>query len=74
VHVVVLPQVLRLSVGDRSPSSPNERTPEGDRLSGRGLSIVAALASRWGCAAGTDGKIVWAELPTAPTVQRLSTT
>jgi hypothetical protein len=30
--------------------------------SGRGLSVVQAMASRWGYAGGPDGRVVWFEL------------
>jgi anti-sigma regulatory factor (Ser/Thr protein kinase) len=33
-----------------------------DADGGRGIEIVAALASRWGSEPGAPGKIVWAEL------------
>jgi anti-sigma regulatory factor (Ser/Thr protein kinase) len=62
VRVVVGPTV-RVEVGDRSNASPValEVPSEADR--GRGLGIVAALASRWGTSHTAEGKVVWFELP-----------
>lgn len=31
-------------------------------LSGRGMQLVAAVASRWGVDLTSDGNVVWAEL------------
>jgi anti-sigma regulatory factor (Ser/Thr protein kinase) len=54
---------LRIEVldgtGDRLPVLGMSQ-PDAD--GGRGIEIVAALASRWGSAPGAPGKIVWAEL------------
>ena len=33
-----------------------------DAETGRGIEIIAALASRWGIESGASGKLVWAEL------------
>jgi hypothetical protein len=41
------------------PSSP---APGHDALSGRGLLIVAALATSWGAQFVGAGKVVWAEI------------
>ncbi|MER8004679.1 ATP-binding protein [Streptomyces sp. NPDC094149] len=58
---------LRVEVTDTRtervpPSSP--QAPRGDAESGRGLLIVAGLATRWGTGPrlGAPGKTVWAEL------------
>jgi anti-sigma regulatory factor (Ser/Thr protein kinase) len=53
---------IRLSVRDASAARPTLR--DGGQLapSGRGLRIVAALASNWGVDVDADGKTVWAEL------------
>lgn len=42
----------------------SDREPPGDAESGRGLLIVAGLATRWAVASrvGAPGKTVWAEL------------
>ncbi|AWI31471.1 ATP-binding protein [Streptomyces tirandamycinicus] len=58
---------LRVEVTDtRTERVPvlSDREPPGDAESGRGLLIVAGLATRWAVAprAGAPGKTVWAEL------------
>ncbi len=57
------PGRVRLEVGDGSPVLPSVRSYGAGASTGRGLALVAMLASRWGVerAAGS-GKIVWAEL------------
>ena len=53
---------LRIGVRDRSRAMPAPQEPSAHRLSGRGLVIVSALASRWGVEPRPDGKVVWVEL------------
>ncbi|MGQ4511822.1 ATP-binding protein [Streptomyces sp. DW26H14] len=51
--------------GDRMPPESASLPSEPDAESGRGLCLVAALASRWAVAPRTDrgpGKTVWAEV------------
>ena len=52
---------LRVDVSDLGGGSPEARDPE---TSGRGLRIVDALATRWGCVRGSDGagRATWFEL------------
>jgi two-component sensor histidine kinase len=60
------PDVLRLEVSDASATIPRE-VDRGLRAdSGRGLQIVATVASRWGAvpAPGEGGKTVWFEIDT----------
>ncbi|MEV0116552.1 ATP-binding protein [Streptomyces sp. NPDC050844] len=57
--------VVRIEVSDcrtesRPPLDPQLPTPEDE--SGRGLLLVAALASEWGVAEREVGKTVWARL------------
>lgn len=47
-----------------SPGCPAIRTIEPDASDGRGLTIVAALADRWGVDHDVFGQRVWAELST----------
>jgi anti-sigma regulatory factor (Ser/Thr protein kinase) len=53
---------IRLSVRDANTARPTLR--DGGQLapSGRGLRIVATLASNWGVDVDADGKTVWADL------------
>jgi len=64
VAVVLQRDVVRIEVGDRSddPPRPRDAVPHG--VSGRGVKLVAALASAWGVDRGlAGGKVVWFELP-----------
>ena len=57
---------VRVEVTDADPRLPRGSLPDTDEMgeSGRGLQIVAALATAWGSAAGPDGtgKTTWFEL------------
>jgi anti-sigma regulatory factor (Ser/Thr protein kinase) len=53
---------VRISVRDRSEALATMRHYRADALTGRGLSVVAALSDRWGVSAAADGKVVWAEV------------
>jgi anti-sigma regulatory factor (Ser/Thr protein kinase) len=55
---------VHISVRDRSGAPATMRHYRADALTGRGLSVVAALSDRWGVSAAADGKVVWAELAT----------
>jgi anti-sigma regulatory factor (Ser/Thr protein kinase) len=58
--------LLRVEVADASPVPPQRAAFGGldDKytMTGRGLALVDALATRWGTDLGADGKVVWAEL------------
>ena len=56
--------IIRLEVGDSSHRMPLEPTAHvaEDATSGRGLLLVAAVASRWGVESEGLSKLVWAEL------------
>ncbi|MGW7576534.1 ATP-binding protein [Streptomyces sp. NPDC054765] len=57
--------VLRVEVSDtRTERQPSLGTPSADAESGRGLLLVAALATRWAVAPRpfAPGKTIWAEL------------
>jgi anti-sigma regulatory factor (Ser/Thr protein kinase) len=57
-------QRVRVEVSDATPRRPKASHAGPDDESGRGLDIVASLASRWGTFQGpaTRGKTVWFEL------------
>jgi anti-sigma regulatory factor (Ser/Thr protein kinase) len=54
---------VRILVSDQSPIAPALREPSSTLTSGRGMRLIAALATRWGVDFTPDGKVVWAELP-----------
>lgn len=54
--------VVRIAVQDASSIVPEVRQADPTATSGRGMFLVAALATRWGCDPTPDGKRVWAEL------------
>ncbi|HVT63715.1 MAG TPA: SpoIIE family protein phosphatase [Mycobacteriales bacterium] len=53
---------LRLEVEDGGRTLPVVSRPSADTMTGRGLSLVAAIASGWGVQESPAGKVVWAEL------------
>jgi anti-sigma regulatory factor (Ser/Thr protein kinase) len=60
---------LRVDVYDRGPSGrvpPRQRNADPAAEGGRGLAIVASLASSWGVDEGGNGKSVWFTLSTVP--------
>ncbi|EIV92330.1 SpoIIE family protein phosphatase [Frankia sp. QA3] len=52
---------LRVEVSDSSQTMPLRPPAGGDGLTGRGMTLVAASATRWGVQPVAAGKIVWAE-------------
>lgn len=58
--------VVRIAIEDAGSGMPESLAADGDDLNGRGVAIVEALSARWGWDALAQGKIVWAELTTAP--------
>lgn len=57
---------VRIEVSDESAHPVRERNAGLDATSGRGLSIVKKLATRWGVdEIPGDGKTVWFEVPAA---------
>jgi anti-sigma regulatory factor (Ser/Thr protein kinase) len=61
------PDLLRVSVTDASPDSPRRRRADPAAEGGRGMHMVAELASRWGIEQLPSGKRVWAEIVIEPT-------
>ena len=53
---------VRVEVRDGNPARPVLQRPPVDAVTGRGLLIVDALATRWGVEPTPDGKAVWFEL------------
>jgi anti-sigma regulatory factor (Ser/Thr protein kinase) len=53
---------LRVEVFDESFELPVMQPAASERVSGRGLQLVDAIATRWGARRQLDGKVVWFEL------------
>jgi hypothetical protein len=49
-----------VEISDATALRPRRRQVDGDSESGRGLTIVEAVADRWGSRTTADGKVVWA--------------
>ncbi|MDF1605671.1 ATP-binding protein [Nocardioides sp. YIM 152315] len=66
LDAVVGPDAVRLEVTDPNPALPTP-SPSLDDLDerGRGLLLIAALASRWGAERHPPGKTVWCEIALA---------
>lgn len=55
---------IRVAVVDEAPRQPAMRRAHDGRLTGRGMNLVAALATEWGVdPLPPPGKTVWFELP-----------
>jgi anti-sigma regulatory factor (Ser/Thr protein kinase) len=54
---------LRIAVRDGCPQPLNPRPIDVHAVRGRGLQLIEALTSRWGCHRTSAGKTVWAVLP-----------
>lgn len=52
-----------VGVTDADPHTPHPAVPAPEDDGGRGLFLVAQLASRWGIRSSPPGKTVWFELP-----------
>lgn len=62
LSVYVWPRVIRVEVDDLSALLPTPRRAGLEAVSGRGLTIVDALARSWGVETGRRGKRVWFEV------------
>jgi len=62
VHIEPDCDQVRVSVEDQSPALPRVQPFRVDAIGGRGLQIVAGMASSWGVQARAGGKAVWFEL------------
>lgn len=67
VRLQLLGARLRLEVADGSAQAPRPRNYSTKATTGRGLGMVAALASDWGTTVHGSGKRVWVELARAAT-------
>jgi anti-sigma regulatory factor (Ser/Thr protein kinase) len=65
VHVTRTPETIRIAVRDASCDRPVRIVRDDCETGGRGVRLVAALASSWGVVDRADGKSVWAELARA---------
>jgi anti-sigma regulatory factor (Ser/Thr protein kinase) len=59
VRVTRSGSVMRVEVDDESHDVPVCTHPDGETQQGRGLLLVDALATDWGCIARDTGKTVW---------------
>lgn len=65
IEVTGSPPVVRISVTDCNQRAPQLRSSDRGAIAGRGLSVVDALASRWGVQRlPTGGKTIWFEVQT----------
>lgn len=64
---------LRFEVADGSSAMPWRRDAGPDAESGRGLGLVAALATDWGAFATGEGKVVWFEVGPDDSLTRRAT-
>jgi anti-sigma regulatory factor (Ser/Thr protein kinase) len=60
---LLLDEVVSLAVDDGDTPLPRLRKVSDADEGGRGLQLVAMLASRWGARPTPDGKVVWCDLP-----------
>jgi hypothetical protein len=64
VRILATDEVLRIEVEDAGKQLPIQMRQRDDNMTGRGLAVIAALASGWGVDPRVPtGKVVWAELP-----------
>jgi anti-sigma regulatory factor (Ser/Thr protein kinase) len=62
VRMVLTTGAVFIEVYDRAPGVPVVTEADADAESGRGLFLVAALASDWGWSPTQTGKMVWAAI------------
>ena len=60
--VQVIDSGVRVGVADGSHRGPRQRDYSDEATTGRGLTLVEALASSWGTEPSTGGKTIWFEL------------
>jgi anti-sigma regulatory factor (Ser/Thr protein kinase) len=69
VEVQLVGEAVRIGVLDLSRAVPRVRDYGSDATTGRGMRLVASMATRWGVEPHGDGKTVWFELPTQGTAE-----
>ena len=57
---------VRIGIHDVAPGRPLQRSAAAEDLDGRGMAIIEALSTGWGCQRLSDGKFTWADLAAAP--------
>lgn len=62
VAVSVSPDKIRVEVGDDNSRHPHQVVRDHDALDGRGMTIVAILATTWGVTDDPYGKVLWFEV------------
>jgi len=62
-EVETSPETVVVRVADPSDATPRPRSTDQSDTSGRGLAIVAAIATDWGVLCSSVGKQVWARVP-----------
>ena len=62
LHVMATPTSARIEVSDDNSRHPVISPADHNALDGRGMALVALLATRWGVRDETVGKTVWFEL------------
>ena len=62
LRVLPLPHAVRIEVHDAGRAVPVQLRPSVDAMTGRGLALIATLASRWGVLPDDAGKTVWARV------------
>ncbi|MEU1601090.1 SpoIIE family protein phosphatase [Streptomyces sp. NPDC005708] len=67
-------QALTCEVFDTDANSPHLRHARAIDENGRGLSLVTQLSRRWGTRPESGGKVIWADLDSAPSHARASGT
>jgi GAF domain-containing protein/anti-sigma regulatory factor (Ser/Thr protein kinase) len=65
VHLDTQEDSVRVEVTDGSRHAPVPAVARHDAMTGRGLSLIAAVSRDWGIEQRSGGKAVWAELSTA---------
>ncbi|GAA2888249.1 hypothetical protein Acy02nite_81550 [Actinoplanes cyaneus] len=56
---------ITVEVRDQDRSMPRQESPDGHRIGGRGLLLVAGICSSWGTTIHDQGKSVWARVTIA---------